>query len=110
MSRRVITPFSDGPSKSFLEELTGEATQINDGSTGEFPGRKSKSRRRRSKKSMSEEDGKKDEVGGRERRMDRQISVSSEKSVLSEEEEPQTETAKETTVSTITVSTVTAQS
>lgn len=81
MSRRVITPFSDGPSKSFLEELAGDTSQINDSLTGESATRKSKTRRRRSRKSVSEDDGR------RERKTDRQISISSEKSLLSDEEE-----------------------
>lgn len=81
MSRRVITPFSDGPSKSFLEELTEDTSQINDSLTGESATRKSKTRRRRSRKSVSEDDGR------RERKTDRQISISSEKSLLSDEEE-----------------------
>lgn len=83
MSRRVITPFSDGPSKSFLEELTEDTSQISDSLTGESVTRKSKTRRRRSRKSMSEDDGRRE----RDRKMDRQISISSEKSLLSDEEE-----------------------
>lgn len=83
MSRRVITPFSDGPSKSFLEELTEDTSQISNSLTGESVTRKSKTRRRRSRKSMSEDDGRRE----RDRKMDRQISISSEKSLLSDEEE-----------------------
>jgi hypothetical protein len=91
MSRRVITPFSDGPSKSFLEQLTDESSQINESLSGDSVSRKSKNRRRRSRmKSTSEDDGRRDsqtDDGRRERKMDRQISVSSEKSVFSDEED-----------------------
>ncbi|XP_056015291.1 inhibitor of Bruton tyrosine kinase-like isoform X2 [Ostrea edulis] len=91
MSRRVITPFSDGPSKSFVEELT-ESSQINESLSGDSTVRKSKNRRRRSRmKSTSEDDGRRDsqsdEVSRRERKIDRQISVSSEKSLFSDEED-----------------------
>ncbi|XP_061171196.1 inhibitor of Bruton tyrosine kinase-like isoform X2 [Saccostrea echinata] len=92
MSRRVITPFSDGPSKSFLEELTEDTSQITEGLMGDSSGKKSKPKKRRNRvKSVSEDEGWRDSRTDdrRERRTDRQISISSEKSLASDEEEEQ---------------------
>lgn len=82
MSRRIITPYYDGPSKDFLESLTADMDQDGLASGGDGSQRKNKSKKRRSRqKSLSEEVEK-----VRSQKRDRQISVSSDISVKSEEE------------------------
>lgn len=85
MSRRIITPYFDGPSKDFLESLAAEMDREGPTLASEGSQKKNKSKKRRSRqKSLSEDFEKSAQI--RLQKRDRQISVSSDISVKSEEE------------------------
>ncbi|XP_060067685.1 inhibitor of Bruton tyrosine kinase-like, partial [Ylistrum balloti] len=85
MSRRIITPYFDGPSKDFLECLAADMDSEGPTLTNEGSQKKNKSKKRRSRqKSLSEDLEKTAQI--RSQKRDRQISVSSDHSVKSEEE------------------------
>ncbi|XP_033741198.1 inhibitor of Bruton tyrosine kinase-like [Pecten maximus] len=85
MSRRIVTPYFDGPSKDFLETLAAEMDREGPILTSEGSQKKNKSKKRRSRqKSLSEDLEKSAQI--RSQKRDRQISVSSDHSVKSEEE------------------------
>ncbi|XP_076077944.1 inhibitor of Bruton tyrosine kinase-like [Mytilus galloprovincialis] len=78
MCRRIITPWDEGPDKAYLEEIA-QGPKMED--NFETPTRKSKSKKRRSRnKSMSEEVDKSGSL------RQRQISISSDISVKSDDE------------------------
>jgi len=80
MSHRVITPSSEGPSREFLEVVANSIDQVNP--TVEYFSKKTKQKKRRSRqKSISEEIEKKSSFS-----RDRQISVCSDTSLISEDE------------------------
>lgn len=84
MCRRVITPWDEGPDKAYLEELV----QIpNMDESMDISGRKSKKKRRSRNKSISEELDK--SFPSRQR----QISISSDISVKSEDDNPEVDIA-----------------
>ncbi|CAC5394250.1 unnamed protein product [Mytilus coruscus] len=89
MCRRIITPWDEGPDKAYLEEIA-QGPKMED--SFETPARKSKSKKRRSRnKSMSEELDK--SVTLRQR----QISISSDISVKSDDEITEVDTVSSPT-------------
>lgn len=107
MSRRVITPYDEGPSREFLESLAAESLDTSEHAPSgtSFEMKKSKSRKKRHRtKSSADEADKGTERGPRKlsesekgldkrgsRRMsERQLSVSSDVSVKSDEDVEQT--------------------
>lgn len=103
MSRRVITPYDEGPTKDFLESLTADLGDSSDPNTAGAPQDqkkgKAKRKRHRTKSSADEGDkghergprkGSESEPGpermGLRKGSERQMSVSSDISLMSEED------------------------
>ncbi|KAJ8314789.1 hypothetical protein KUTeg_006939 [Tegillarca granosa] len=87
MSRRKITPYFDGPNKTFLEELACIVNQ-DENPHVENVSKKSRRKRRSRTKSVSDETDKSgnDSFQGNRRTSERQISISSDTSIISEED------------------------
>ena len=87
MSRRVITPFDEGPEKWYLESLVTEEPHLTPlGTPIEPKKQKSKRKRQRTKSSTENYEVKGQGLHGPRRGSERQLSVSSDISVKSDEE------------------------
>lgn len=87
MSTRKITPYFDGPNKTFLEELACIVNQ-DENPHVENVSKKSRRKRRSRTKSVSDETDKSgnDSFQGNRQTSERQISISSDTSIISEED------------------------
>ena len=87
MSRRVITPFDEGPEKWYLESLVKEEPPLTPlGGNLEPKKQKSKRKRQRTKSSNEDYEGKGYGSHGPRRVSERQLSISSDISAKSEED------------------------
>ena len=87
MSRRVITPFDEGPEKWYLESLVKEEPPLTPlGGSLEPKKQKSKRKRQRTKSSNEDYEGKGHGSHGPRRGSERQLSISSDISAKSEED------------------------
>ena len=87
MSRRVITPFDEGPEKWYLESLVKEEPTLTPlGGSLDPKKQKSKRKRQRTKSSNEEYEGKGHASHGPRRGSERQLSISSDISAKSEED------------------------
>ncbi|KAK3098977.1 hypothetical protein FSP39_024899 [Pinctada imbricata] len=87
MCRRQITPYAEGPSRDFIQSLVSDGSKPESVAT-EGSSKKSKSKKKRNRQKSVCEDGEKVSEG--RRRTERQVSVSSVTSLVSDDGEEET--------------------